>query len=170
KQDFMQIMEVEISVHMGSNKFFGDSMGPGRFHYSSNVKDNRALDIRYDLLLPFEESILGGKREISISRHETCGACHGSGAKSSNSITECTQCRGQGRSMKSQRTPFGIVSQISSCLNCDGSGKIITEHCPSCDGSGKVQVERSIQVDIPGGIEDGSAIRITGGGSVDKQR
>uniref|UniRef100_A0A453ILN9 J domain-containing protein n=1 Tax=Aegilops tauschii subsp. strangulata TaxID=200361 RepID=A0A453ILN9_AEGTS len=153
-----------------SNKFFGDSMGPGRFHYSSNVKDNRALDIRYDLLLPFEESILGGKREISISRHETCGACHGSGAKSSNSITECTQCRGQGRSMKSQRTPFGIVSQISSCLNCDGSGKIITEHCPSCDGSGKVQVERSIQVDIPGGIEDGSAIRITGGGSVDKQR
>uniref|UniRef100_A0A3B6JJZ6 J domain-containing protein n=2 Tax=Triticum aestivum TaxID=4565 RepID=A0A3B6JJZ6_WHEAT len=153
-----------------SNKFFGDSMGPGRFHYSSNVKDNRALDICYDLLLPFEESILGGKREISISRHETCGACHGSGAKSSNSITECTQCRGQGRSMKSQRTPFGIVSQISSCLNCDGSGKIITEHCPSCDGSGKVQVERSIQVDIPGGIEDGSAIRITGGGSVDKQR
>eukprot|EP00494_Astrolonche_serrata_P023669 UN23927 len=72
--------------------------------------------------------------------------------------------------MKSQRTPFGIVSQISSCLNCNGSGKIITEHCPSCDGSGKVQVEQSIQVDIPGGIEDGSTIRITGGGSVDKQR
>lgn len=67
----------------------------------------------YDLLLPFEESILGGKREISISRHETCGACHGSGAKSSNSITECTQCRGQGRSMKSHRTPFGIVSQVT---------------------------------------------------------
>ncbi|VAH88313.1 unnamed protein product [Triticum turgidum subsp. durum] len=96
-----------------SNKFFGDSMGPGRFHYSSNVNDNRGLDIHYDLLLPFEESILGGKREISISRHETCGACHGSGAKSSNSITECTQCRGQGRSMKSQRTPFGIVSQVT---------------------------------------------------------
>ncbi|VAI08222.1 unnamed protein product [Triticum turgidum subsp. durum] len=153
-----------------SNKFFGDSMGQGRFYYSSNVKDNRGLDIRYDLLLPFEESILGGKRVISISRHETCGACHGSGAKSSNSITECAQCRGQGRSMKSQRTPFGIVSQISSCLNCNGSGKIITEHCPSCDGSGKVQVEQSIQVDIPGGIEDGSTIRITGGGSVDKQR
>ncbi|KAM3230062.1 hypothetical protein ACQJBY_060698 [Aegilops geniculata] len=153
-----------------SNKFFGDSMGPGRFHYSSNVNDNRGLDIRYDLLLPFEESILGGKREISISRHETCAACHGSGAKSSNSITECTQCRGQGRSMKSQRTPFGIVSQISSCLNCDGSGKIITDHCTSCYGSGKVQVERSIKVDIPGGIEDGSAVRLTGGGSVDKQR
>ncbi|CAM0872057.1 unnamed protein product [Alopecurus aequalis] len=152
-----------------SDKFFG-GMGPGRFHYSSNVKDNRGLDIRYDLILPFEESILGGKREISILRHESCGTCHGSGAKSSNSMTECTQCRGQGRSMKSQRTPFGIVSQISSCLSCDGSGKIITEHCTSCLGSGKVQVERSIEVDIPGGIEDGSAIRITGGGSVDKQR
>ena len=62
------------------------------------------------------------------------------------------------------------ILQISSCLNCNGSGKIITEHCQSCDGSGKVQVEQSIQVDIPGGIEDGSTIRITGGGSVDKQR
>uniref|UniRef100_A0ACD5XMQ9 Uncharacterized protein n=1 Tax=Avena sativa TaxID=4498 RepID=A0ACD5XMQ9_AVESA len=152
-----------------ADKFFG-GMGAGRFHYSSNVNDNRGLDIRYDLLLPFEESILGGKREISIFRHESCGTCHGSGAKSGNSITECTQCRGQGRSMKSQRTPFGIVSQISSCLNCDGSGKIITEHCTRCYGSGKVKVERSIEVDIPGGIEDGSAIRITGGGSVDKQR
>jgi DnaJ-class molecular chaperone len=62
------------------------------------------------------------------------------------------------------------ILQISSCLNCDGSGKIITEHCTRCYGSGKVKVERSIEVEIPGGIEDGSAIRITGGGSVDKQR
>lgn len=154
----------------GADKFFGDSMGPGQFHYSSKVKDKRGLDIRYDLLLPFEASILGGKREISIFRGETCGTCHGSGAKSSNCIIECTQCRGQGRSMKTQQTPFGTVSQIASCLNCDGSGKVITERCINCYGLGKVQVERTIKVDIPGGIEDGSAIRVTGGGSVDKQR
>ncbi|KAK1651922.1 hypothetical protein QYE76_069727 [Lolium multiflorum] len=166
----------EVDPYELFNAFFGSSdkifggMGPGRFHYSSNVKDNRGLDIRYDLILPFKESIIGCKREINIFRHETCGTCHGSGGKSRNSITECTQCRGQGRSMKSQKTPFGIVSQISSCLNCDGSGKIITEHCTRCYGSGKVKVERSIEVEIPGGIEDGSAIRITGGGSVDKQR
>ena len=28
-----------------SDKFFG-GMGPGRFQYSSNVRDNRGLDIR----------------------------------------------------------------------------------------------------------------------------
>uniref|UniRef100_J3LLI0 J domain-containing protein n=2 Tax=Oryza brachyantha TaxID=4533 RepID=J3LLI0_ORYBR len=154
----------------GSDKCFGDSMGPGRFHYATKVMDNRALDIRYDLLLSFEESIIGGKRGVNIFRYETCGTCDGSGAKSSNDITECTQCRGQGRLMKTQRTPFGIVSQISSCLNCDGSGKVITEKCTSCCGSGKVQVERNIRVDIPGGIHDGSAIRFTGGGSIDNQR
>ncbi|KAK3147952.1 hypothetical protein QOZ80_3BG0288750 [Eleusine coracana subsp. coracana] len=132
--------------------------------------NSRVLDIHYDLLLSFEESILGGKREINISCHETCGACHGIGAKSSNFIEECYQCRGQGRLMKTQKTPFGTISQISSCLNCGGSGKVITDHCTSCYGSGKVQVERSIKVDIPGGIDDGSTIRVTGGGSVDKQR
>jgi len=72
--------------------------------------------------------------------------------------------------MKTQRTPFGTVSQISSCLNCGGSGKVITEHCTECHGSGKAQVEHSIKVDIPGGIADGSTIRVRGGGSVDKQR
>ncbi|CAN6295957.1 unnamed protein product [Urochloa humidicola] len=154
----------------GSDKIFGDNMAPGGFHYGTKVNDNRGLDISYDLLLSFEESILGGKREINIFRHETCGTCHGTGAKSSNGITECTQCRGQGRLMKTQRTPFGIVSQISSCLNCGGSGKLITEHCIECHGSGKVQVEHNIKVDIPGGIADGSSIRVRGGGSVDKQR
>ncbi|KAJ1298179.1 hypothetical protein BS78_01G434100 [Paspalum vaginatum] len=154
----------------GSDKFFGDSMSAGGFHYSARVKDNRGLNISHDLILSFEESILGGKREINILRYETCGTCHGTGAKSSNDITECTRCRGQGRLMKTQRTPFGIVSQISSCLNCDGSGNVITENCTECYGSGKVQVERNIKVDIPGGIEDGSTIRISGGGNVDKLR
>ncbi|KAK3150909.1 hypothetical protein QOZ80_3AG0239290 [Eleusine coracana subsp. coracana] len=154
----------------GSDKFFGDSIGGGGFHYSTENMNSRLLDLRYDLLLSFEESILGGKREINISRLETCGTCHGTGAKSSNFIAECYQCRGQGRSMKTQKTPFGTISQISSCLNCGGSGKVITDHCTSCYGSGKVQVERSIKVNIPGGIDDGSTIRVTGGGSVDKQR
>ncbi|PWZ58336.1 Chaperone protein dnaJ A6, chloroplastic [Zea mays] len=94
-----------------SDKLFGDSMGSGGFRYSAEAKDNRALNISYNLLLSFEESILGGKREINVFRHETCGTCHGTGAKCSNDITECTRCRGQGRLMKTQRTPFGIVSQ-----------------------------------------------------------
>uniref|UniRef100_A0A0D9VRD7 J domain-containing protein n=1 Tax=Leersia perrieri TaxID=77586 RepID=A0A0D9VRD7_9ORYZ len=96
----------------GPDKLFGDSMGAGRFQYGTKVTDNRGLDIRYDLVLSFEESIIGGKREVNIFRYETCGTCHGTGAKSSNDITECTQCRGQGRVMKTQRTPFGVVSQV----------------------------------------------------------
>jgi len=97
----------------GSDKIFGDSMAPGRFHFSAEVNGNRGLDISYDLLLSFEESILGGKQEINIFVHETCGTCHRTGAKSSNDITECTRCRGQGRLMKTQRTPFGTVSQVN---------------------------------------------------------
>jgi len=114
---FMEILidpyELFNAFFGGSDKIFGDSMAPGEFHYSAEVNDNRGLDISYDLLLSFEESILGGKREINIFRQETCGTCHGTGAKSSNGITECTPCRGQGRLMKTQSTPFGIVSQVN---------------------------------------------------------
>lgn len=83
---------------------------------------------RYDLLLSFEESIIGGKREVSIFRYETCGTCHGTGAKSSNDITECTQCRGQGRLMKTQRTPFGIVSQVNYLLYRMYSFSVFVHH------------------------------------------
>ena len=55
-------------------------------------------------------------------------------------------------------------------MNCEGSGKVITEHCAECYGSGRVPVESIIKVDIPGGIDDGSTIRISGGGNADKQR
>nr|XP_025879454.1 uncharacterized protein LOC9272246 isoform X5 [Oryza sativa Japonica Group] len=174
KQGSLEIMEVEILAPMGlihMNSSMHSLVALISFLETAWVLGDSIMvqksQTTGDLIF---ESIIGGKREVSIFRYETCGTCHGTGAKSSNDITECTQCRGQGRLMKTQRTPFGIVSQISTCLNCDGKGKVITENCTSCCGSGKIQVERNIRVDIPGGIHDGSAIRITRGGSVDNQR
>ena len=67
---------------------------------------------RYDLSLSFEESIFGGHRDISVTRCETCDTCDGTGAKSINCIKSCTECGGRGGVMRSQRTPFGVVSQV----------------------------------------------------------
>ena len=70
------------------------------------------ISCSYDLPLSFEESIFGGRREINVTRFETCDNCNGTGAKSSNCIKTCTECGGRGGVMKTQRTPFGIVSQV----------------------------------------------------------
>lgn len=70
---------------------------------------------RYDLRLSFEEAVFGVKREIEVSYLETCDGCGGTGAKSSNSIKQCSSCGGKGRVMNSQRTPFGIMSQVTYC-------------------------------------------------------
>jgi len=62
--------------------------------------------------LSFEESIFGAQREIEVSCFQTCDTCDGTGAKSKNCIKQCTNCGGRGGEMKSQRTPFGMMSQV----------------------------------------------------------
>ncbi|XP_028549362.1 uncharacterized protein LOC110100796 isoform X2 [Dendrobium catenatum] len=125
---------------------------------------------RYDLSLSLEESISGVQREINIACYETCDSCNGSGAKSNESIKTCLECEGRGRMMKTQRSPFGVVSQVSSCPRCGGSGKIVTDHCKMCHGEGKLQIKRSVKINIPAGVVDGSTILIQGEGSSDKKR
>lgn len=147
----------------GSSGLFGPRGEPGG-------KGNPPLDIRYDCFLSFEESVFGGQREIEVSYFETCDSCTGSGAESSSCIKRCTDCGGRGGVMETQRTPFGIISQVSTCLKCGGDGKIITEHCWRCSGSGKVWSKRSIEVVIPPGVSNGATMQVQGEGSTDKKR
>lgn len=70
----------------------------------------------YDLSLSFEESVFGGRKEISITCFETCDSCNGTGAKSTASINLCVDCGGRGGVMRTQRTPFGVVSQVIKCI------------------------------------------------------
>lgn len=150
-----------------TNEFFGDPEG---LNFKTKFNRSQGLDIRYDLSLSFEESIFGGRQELNVTRFQTCNNCNGTGAKSSNCIKTCSECGGRGGVMKTQRTPFGVVSQVSTCSKCGGDGKTITDQCRSCSGEGKVQVKQSVRVNIPAGVSDGSTIRVQGEGSIDKKR
>ncbi|KAM7479622.1 hypothetical protein LguiA_027835 [Lonicera macranthoides] len=157
--------------------FFGDSSGffggrgeHGGINLNSRNKGSQGLDIRHDLFLSFEESIFGGEKDIEVSCYETCDKCDGTGAKSSDCIKVCTDCGGRGGMMKTQRTPFGIMSQVSTCSKCGGDGKIITNHCRTCGGQGKVQSKRSINVIIPPGVNDGATMQVRGEGNLDAKR
>ncbi|XWS50858.1 hypothetical protein CRYUN_Cryun12cG0125600 [Craigia yunnanensis] len=162
--------EVYNAFFGGSDGFFGGMGEPGGFNFGLRNKGNNDLDIRYDLHLNFEESVFGGEHKIELSCLETCDDCGGTGAKSSSCIKSCNGCGGRGVVMKSQRTPFGIVSQVSTCSSCGGNGKIITDNCRRCNGSCEVKVKRSMRVIIPPGVSDGSTMRIQGKGNFDKIR
>ncbi|PQQ15460.1 chaperone protein DnaJ [Prunus yedoensis var. nudiflora] len=154
----------------GSDGIFGGRGESGGFNFNLRNRGNEGLDIRYDLYLSFEESIFGVQREIEVSCVETCDNCGGTGAKSDNCIKSCTGCGGRGGVMKTQRTPFGMISQVSTCSKCGGDGRIITDPCQRCSGKGQVQSKRAMSVTIPAGVNDGATMQIQGEGNFDKKR
>ncbi|XP_044466354.1 chaperone protein DnaJ isoform X2 [Mangifera indica] len=162
--------EIYNAFFGGSDGLFGGMGEAGGINFNLRSKGKWDLDIQYDLHLSFEESIFGGQHEIEVSYFETCDSCGGTGAKSSSCIQSCNACGGKGGVTKTQRTPFGIISQVSTCSWCGGDGKRITDHCRICSGSGKVQSKRSMEVVIPPGVHDGATMQIQGEGNFDKMR
>ncbi|KAJ9162609.1 hypothetical protein P3X46_022368 [Hevea brasiliensis] len=166
----MDPFEIYNAFFGESDEFFGGRREAGGINFNLRNMGNQDLDIRYNLYLSFEESIFGAQREIEVSCFETCDNCGGTGAKSSSCIKNCADCGGRGGVMKTQRTPFGMMSQVSTCSKCSGKGKTITDHCRKCGGNGKVSSKRSMKVEIPPGINNGAMMQIQGEGNFDKKR
>lgn len=162
--------EIYNTFFGGSDGFFGGRGGDGVLNFNFRNMGNQDLDIRYDLYLSLEESVFGGQREIEVSFFETCDSCSGTGAKSSSCIKSCADCGGRGGVVKTQRTPFGMMSQVSTCAKCSGEGEVITDHCRKCGGNGKIRSKRSMKVVFPAGVNDGATMRIQGEGSFNKKR
>ncbi|GAB2219589.1 hypothetical protein Drorol1_Dr00007226 [Drosera rotundifolia] len=166
--DPFQVFEA-MSIFEDDDGFFRGA-GRGGQNFNMRYSSSDDLNIRRDVLLKFKDSVFGGQREIEISCLDACDACGGSGAKSRSSVKKCNDCGGRGGVRKNQRTPFGVISQMSTCPKCDGDGKIITDHCKRCGGSGRTHAKHCISVAIPPGVDDGTVIRIQGEGNYDKKR
>ncbi|CAF1933503.1 unnamed protein product [Brassica napus] len=153
----------------GSDGFFGEMGDSGGMGFDFMNKRSLDLDIRYDMRLSFEESVFGVKREIDVSYLATCDGCGGTGAKSSKDVKQCSNCGGKGRVMDTQRTPFGIMSQVSTCSKCGGDGKIITDKCRMCNGNGRLRSSKKMDLVVPPGVSDRATMRMRGEGNVDKR-
>ena len=141
------------------NNMFGGgsrrSSGPTRV-------DGNDLQMRLDL--SFEESVLGTKKTIHLTRHETCDACKGTGAKNGTEYETCKTCNGTGRMKVTQNTLFGRMMTETVCTDCGGTGKKIKTRCEKCGGKGQIKTSKDIEVNIPGGIENGQTITLRGYG------
>jgi len=125
----------------------------------------RGEDLRYDLEITLEEAFSGVTREIQFSHLAGCETCRGSGAAPGTLITPCDRCAGTGVMRTVRQTPLGQFVTQSACNKCGGEGQVVEHPCQDCGGRGRREVERTLSVKIPAGVDEGSRIRINGGGA-----
>ena len=106
----------------------------------------------------------GCKKNINLTRSETCSHCKGTGAKNGTDFETCSKCSGTGTVRQTQSTPFGQVVSEGICPDCRGTGKKIKEKCPKCSGNGITRENRNIEINIPGGIQSEQVLTLRGQG------
>ena len=124
----------------------------------------QGADLHYRLTTTFEEAAFGCEKEINILRTENCSVCQGIGCKPGSQPSRCPNCNGTGQVRRSQQSIFGRFTSTTTCSQCHGEGRIITEPCSQCQGTGKEKRQRSILVKIPAGVDNGTQIRLMGEG------
>ena len=148
-----------------ASDIFGDIFGGGSRRSSrANNGPMRGADVRVGITINFNEAVFGCKKEVTINFKETCSKCNGTGAKPGTSPEKCSKCGGRGQYVSQQQTLFGTMQSVTTCPDCNGTGKVIKEKCPDCYGAGYISKKKKVSVDIPAGIDDRQSIRITGQG------
>jgi molecular chaperone DnaJ len=129
----------------------------------------RGADLSYGITITFEEAALGCKKEITISRTENCSLCQGVGSKPGSQPSRCPNCNGTGQVHRVHQGLFGRFTHTTTCPQCHGEGRIITEPCPQCRGTGREKRKPNISVNIPAGVDNGSQIRLRGEGEAGRR-
>ena len=143
---------------------FGGFGGGGFGGFGGGEGPERGSDLRYDLEITFEEAAFGKEAELNVPRTEQCDHCHGTGAAPGTSPETCPDCNGTGTRQTVANTPFGRMVNQTTCGRCHGTGKIVKNPCSNCNGTGRKKVTRKIKVNIPKGVDNGSRVRVSGGG------
>lgn len=159
------------------NDLFGGTFGGGFGGFSGfggfgggtrQQRVSRGRDIRVRVKLTLEEIANGVEKEISIEKSVPCTECSGKGAKNSSDIKTCPACNGTGEVQRVTNSFLGQTITRSTCQQCNGEGKIISNPCRNCSGSGLVRKRETIKVRIPAGVEAGMQLTLQGQGHAAK--
>ncbi|MEN9558236.1 MAG: hypothetical protein RL141_605 [Candidatus Parcubacteria bacterium] len=154
-----------VNINMDDLGEFGDVLGSMfGFGGGRSGKRSRGRDLETTVRIAFEESVSGIVKPVTIRTLGTCGACKGSGAAEGSSPVTCKTCAGQGRVVRQQRTPLGVIQTAAACHACHGRGSAPEKKCLTCDGTGVHAENRTLEVQIPAGISDGETMRLQGQG------
>ncbi|OGR96022.1 MAG: molecular chaperone DnaJ [Elusimicrobia bacterium RIFCSPLOWO2_01_FULL_64_13] len=138
------------------NVFTGGA-GRGR---SRRPRSNRGEDLQVRLTVALSEAAFGVQKTIKINHAKACAKCSGSGARPGTSSKTCANCKGTGTVQFRQ----GFFSLSQTCPRCQGEGRVIESPCAECRGQGRVRTLEPITVKVPPGVQEGTALRVTGAG------
>jgi molecular chaperone DnaJ len=131
---------------------------------SRSRRPHRGRDLQIRVDLTFDEAVFGVEKIVELTRNETCGTCHGSGAEPGTNPQRCQTCGGHGEVRQVRQTIFGSMMQSGSCPTCGGRGEVISSPCHTCRGSGQERKTVKKNVQIPAGVDKGTQIRLAGEG------
>jgi len=154
----------------GGSSIFDDFFGTGGRRTSARKAPHgeAGSDLRITIKLTLEEIATGTTKKIKIKKYNKCPTCNGTGAKSASSFRTCSVCNGSGEVRQVSRSIFGQFVNITTCSNCGGTGRVISDPCPACSGEGRIYGESTIKVSIPAGVTDGSYMTLRGEGNAGK--
>lgn len=141
----------------GSESIFESMFGMGS-EGGDSVRQGASK--KMNLTVSFEEAVRGVEKEVALSTYQTCDTCHGDGASSPDKIKRCSRCQGSGQVHQSR----GFFSMATTCSQCHGRGKVITEACKTCHGEGRVKEKQRVKIKVPAGIDNGMRLRMSGYG------
>ena len=147
---------------------FGDFFGGGRSRGNTYNGPVQGANVRINVRISFMEAVFGVDKKFEMNLKDECPHCFGSGAKPGTKPETCSKCGGKGQVVYTQQSLFGMVRNVQTCPDCNGTGKIIKEKCPDCSGTGYVRNKKTIEVSIPAGIDNGQSVRIRGKGEPGK--
>ncbi|MGE0172901.1 MAG: molecular chaperone DnaJ [Oligoflexales bacterium] len=150
---FSNVNDIFSSFGSIFEEFFGFSAGGG-------TRPRKGADLKYELVLEFEEAIFGVEKNIEYQRSKKCGHCNGTRVKPGSKKSQCGTCGGRGQVRRDQ----GFFSVAVTCPTCRGEGYEIKEYCPECRGKGAVLEDKKVNVKIPPGVDDGVRLRVGGEG------
>lgn len=132
--------------------FFGNFFNQRRASYGEE-------HINAFVNITLEQAYKGEEVEVKFERNITCQSCHGLGGE----MTKCSSCNGAGFN-----TIVGGNHTIrTSCHDCQGVGKKITNQCSDCKGSGVSETKQdSLKFMINPGVENGMRFAHAGLGNV----
>ncbi|XP_058091315.1 chaperone protein dnaJ GFA2, mitochondrial [Magnolia sinica] len=146
---------------------FEDIFGGGGMNdFFKGIFNQRGIggqDVKVTLELSFMEAVQGCTKTVTFQTALPCDACDGTGVPPGTRPETCRPCRGSGMIFM-QKGPFRLQS---TCSQCGGTGKTVTNFCKACKGDRVVRGTKSVKLDVVPGVDDNETIKVYRSGGAD---
>jgi molecular chaperone DnaJ len=156
--------DFSAEVRMGATEFREILDGVLRSRDRAVRDAARGEDLEQRVRLDFDESLVGARRRLNVTRLASCSACLGAG-EVPIAPSRCARCGGAGQ-VRSRR---GRMIFTRRCGDCGGSGVLSRQACARCGGEGRLMQGDWMEVDIPAGVATGTRIRVPGLGNAGRR-